>query len=124
MKKKFHQPKCKYCGYTRSCALHPEKVIMKNQEQTKHNNIPNGTYRIKFSSGPADREVTVIAEGRDGQTLSKEDAAFIVRAVNNFEALVDALQRALSDHKTETWDESTDRYIRDTINQAEKENQL
>lgn len=32
---------------------------------TSYGDIPNGLYRIKFSSGPGTREVTVIGEGKD-----------------------------------------------------------
>lgn len=35
---------------------------------TVYTDIPHGTYRIKFSSGPGNREVTIIAEGRDTTT--------------------------------------------------------
>jgi Tfp pilus assembly protein PilX len=40
-----------------------------------YNDIPGGTYRVKFSSGPSTSQVTIIAEGRDNS--SKE-----VRAVS------------------------------------------
>lgn len=52
--------------------------------------------------------------------LRSENAAFIVRAVNSHERLIDALQRAYGDYKTGTWDTSTDNYIKDTIAQTEK----
>jgi len=70
---------------------------------TVYNDIQGGSYRIKISSGPLSRQVTIIGEGRDNSTKEKRAVKVIYQNQTITGAMISGSKITPSDKTTFHW---------------------